>query len=197
VRKHGFTLIELLVVMAVIGILAGLLLPVIRNVRVRVQIAKTRGMVDTLKSACQLYKEDTTEFPAESDVDAPAISFCYQLGRFGPGAPYVSLKAEEILTETTTRLLVKDPWYRAGDANHLRYSRAPQRAGGAYTTEAAFKAALNAFHGHPTSYNLWSWGPNRKNDSNDSYSGANGCDDGPDPNAPSGVGDDITNWKSR
>ncbi|GEM_PF-1949259 len=204
-KERGFTLIEMLVVIVIIAILAGLLLPVFHKVKRQAQITTTKGRIQTLVTACQSYQADTTEFPVEDSVNAPTYSFYHQLIRFGHNSPYLSkLKAEElvpIVPAFPERILIKDPWYRAGNTNHLRYFRAPQRADVAYTSEAQFKTALGNFHGNPTSYNLWSFGPDRVDNSSDQNGGpvapgpsGKGGDDDPNPALINGIGDDLTNW---
>jgi len=59
VRKPGFTLVELLVVIAIIGILAGILLPVLANARNAAKKAKCVVNLDQIVLACQTYSNDS------------------------------------------------------------------------------------------------------------------------------------------
>ncbi|HEX3857155.1 MAG TPA: type II secretion system protein [Verrucomicrobiae bacterium] len=68
----GFTLIELLVVISIIGILAGLLLPVMALVKVRAQKAKARLEIQDLVTAIQNYDSTYGRFPVSSGVQSAA-----------------------------------------------------------------------------------------------------------------------------
>ena len=57
-RRHGFTLPELLVVISVIAILAGLLLPVLKNSRHKAYAAVCQGNLKQIGSAVMMYAAD-------------------------------------------------------------------------------------------------------------------------------------------
>ena len=72
--RFGFTLIELLVVVAIIGILASLLLPVLSRARGAAHSAKCIGNLRQIGVANRLYLEDTGAYPLFFDqrvVDVP------------------------------------------------------------------------------------------------------------------------------
>jgi len=79
--KFGFTLIELLVAIAVIGMLAGVLLPNFMGARERARDAQRKQDLNQVKNALRLYYNDFQEYP---DNDAGGnILGCGVLGNTG------------------------------------------------------------------------------------------------------------------
>lgn len=64
-KKHqaGFTLIELLMVIAIIGILAGILIPTVGAVRKQANVAASKAQLSNYVTAIQMFKGDYGYYP--------------------------------------------------------------------------------------------------------------------------------------
>jgi len=62
--QAGFTLIELMVVIVILGILAGLVVPRIMDRPEQARIQKAEVQIESLETACKLYKLDTGSYPS-------------------------------------------------------------------------------------------------------------------------------------
>lgn len=66
-NSHAFTLIELLTVIAVIGILASILIPVVGNARSSAMAAKSRYEFTQIANACIKFKADYGYWPSSNN----------------------------------------------------------------------------------------------------------------------------------
>jgi prepilin-type N-terminal cleavage/methylation domain-containing protein len=58
-NKLGFTLIELMIVVAIIGVLAGIMIPQFANLVAKAQEGRTKANMGTIRSALSIYYGDT------------------------------------------------------------------------------------------------------------------------------------------
>jgi len=73
-RRSAFTLIELLTVVAIIGILAGILIPTVGSVRKQANIAASKSQLSNYVTAIQQFKGEYGYFPfAPAHVNGGAL----------------------------------------------------------------------------------------------------------------------------
>jgi prepilin-type N-terminal cleavage/methylation domain-containing protein len=68
-RPQAFTLIEMLVVIAIIGILAGILLPALAAVKVKAKIKQAQMEMMNLGAAIKAYEKEYNRFPGSAKVE--------------------------------------------------------------------------------------------------------------------------------
>ena len=83
VRRHGFTLVELLVVIAIIGILIGMLLPAVQQVRESARRTQCSNNIRQLSLGVLNYESAHSHFPAGA---LTAVSYTHLTL---PTTPYV------------------------------------------------------------------------------------------------------------
>lgn len=71
-KQDGFTIIELLVTMAILSILAGLSLSMLRDYRERAGVAAVATELKSFVNAFMAYYADHEEFPPDSHITLPA-----------------------------------------------------------------------------------------------------------------------------
>lgn len=66
-KQSGFTLIELLMVIAIIGILAGILIPVIGKVREQANIAASKATISQYLNAIEAFRGEYSYYPFSAE----------------------------------------------------------------------------------------------------------------------------------
>ena len=80
-KNLGFTLIELLMVIAIIGILAGILIPTVGAVRKQANIAASKAQLSAYVNAIQMFKGEYGYLPfvtgnSDEEVDLSSAGMC-------------------------------------------------------------------------------------------------------------------------
>lgn len=83
-RERGFTIIELLVVIAIIGILSGLLMPVLIKSRNVANKTKVTSMIRDLIIAIKNFQHDYGDYPWPEGTDPDAIEMADVLRELSP-----------------------------------------------------------------------------------------------------------------
>jgi prepilin-type N-terminal cleavage/methylation domain-containing protein len=100
-ESPAFTLIELIVVMAVIGILAALIFPVIGGLKKKALVTRVQTQMKSIESAIETYKENVKIYPPENPGKPELSPLFYELaGTTLNGARFDSGLGIGIVTNT-------------------------------------------------------------------------------------------------
>jgi len=161
-RGRGFTLIEMLVTMAILGILAGILIPVIASARRLAKIGATKTLLSQIEAALDRYNDDWGAYPPDYAVNdtnsptgqvptndtTPAACLYFYLATPDLSArhPYIELQAETQCRNNGDGDPEYDVIVDSWDRPILYLSTVPKH--------------------NPTSYDVWSLGPTNVPDAN-------------------------------
>jgi general secretion pathway protein G len=162
--EAGFSLIELLTVLVIIMILVGIIVGAAKYAQQKAAISSTQSEIAAISTALESYHNDNGAYPltgTNRPADTTQLTYTnaqvlYSALAGGPGYPktYLTFKANQIRFVSATQTNIVDSF-----GNVLSYYCYP---GAADQTNS-------------TTFDLWSYGPNNKNDE--------------------GTNDDITNWR--
>ena len=129
-KKTAFTLIELLAVIAIMGILAGLLMPALSKAREKAKVGKCIATIASLQTALSMYQVDYGVYPPSSktgtqrngnsrhaDFDGATAgepnNLVNALTATTLGGPYMEFKGKDLDETTSTLPVLLDPWGQA------------------------------------------------------------------------------------
>lgn len=144
-NKKGYTLIEILAVISIIIIIIGMGIPAYNSFKERSKIAETESTIAKIEMAMEMYKTDNGSYPqktASNDLNADGLIKRYFID---PQRPYMKFKGRY---DAGNGLL--DPW-----GNPYKVFTAQGSTG-----DADFRHNTN-------SYYIYSYGPDKRNDTND------------------------------
>jgi prepilin-type N-terminal cleavage/methylation domain-containing protein len=80
--RPGFTMIELLMVVAIIGILAGLLLPALARARQSTRVASAKNAMQAIAMSLEKYREDFRVYPPDDEFGNGDEASSLVLGKY-------------------------------------------------------------------------------------------------------------------
>lgn len=157
--EAGFTLIEVMVVIVIIMILAGIVVGAAKYAQMKGARSRAQAEIAMMETALENYKNDNGIYPITPpgrppDAGAPTYANSPVLYAALTNKAYMTLKPNQIMTKGSVSYIV-DPF---GSPYSYYCPQHPQPD-----------------QTNSVSFDLWSYGPNNKNDE--------------------GTNDDIANWK--
>lgn len=191
-RKRGFTLIELLVVISIIGILMGLAFTGITEIRKHAQRQRCYQEMTNLEQMCKFYEQMNGDYPPSRLEDLFPGSFADNPVNEGIETMLIAILNKkhpanipedklintdrdraggedlEWIFNTDELYEYADPWgnpyvyihYRNYDAPAVEY----RPARGDIQTVTAIQSPKTGTYFNPTSFQIWSFGPNGINE---------------------------------
>lgn len=180
---RGFTLVELLVVILIVGILISLVTAAVQKAQQKAKEARAKSDIQTMTAALKNYELDEGIFPGhsakwdEEDDHFNAFPELFEAlcgekasegGKGGRNAPYFEPNEDDIVRmddpqnpkDGTEQVSRDERW----DADVPKFLLDPW--GGVYYYRENASKKRTPWMYKPKSYDLWSAGPNRENQSN-------------------------------
>lgn len=212
-NKKAFTLIELLTVIAIIGVLSGMLLPVLSQARERAKETNCRVTINSIQTALGMYAVDYGMYPPSSNSAtqhngnshhgiADINNLVMALLSPSLGGPYMDFKACNLIDDggpDYDRYVFKDPWGQA--YIYVCQKRLRWDAGLSKWVLDNVSDSYGPFHPGTTSkennaYNIYSLGSDKKTFNDSTYPSGTNWDESVlfNDEEDGDTGDDVNNW---
>jgi prepilin-type N-terminal cleavage/methylation domain-containing protein len=172
-RTRGFTIVELLVVIFIIAMLMGLLIPAVTIAKNRAKKVKAASQLSQIESGLKVYKDVNGLYP-EVDFTGPTVGGVPMSASGTANTPGLLFALKSVDRENFRDAELRDPYknlVRYRPAKVLPYDATKPKG----TIDSDDPPGAD-------SYQLWSAGPN-------------GRDEVTTASDPKNIGDDIVTWK--